>query len=101
MAAQGKQLYNGLCVACHGAEGKGNQAMGAPDLTDDYWLYGNSTAALRQSIAKGRHGSMPAHRQLLGETRSRLVAAYVWSLSNPPSPRTGHAGRQPSKGRRP
>lgn len=82
MASQGKKLYEGVCVACHGVDGKGNQTMGAPDLTDDYWLYGNSAEALRQSIAKGRRGVMPAHRELLGETRARLVAAYVWSLSN-------------------
>ncbi|MBF6025206.1 cytochrome-c oxidase, cbb3-type subunit III [Lysobacter niastensis] len=82
MAAQGKSLYNGVCVACHGVDGKGNQELGAPDLTDDYWLYGNSTESLRQTIANGRHGSMPAHRPILGETRARLVAAYVWSLSH-------------------
>lgn len=82
MAAQGKKLYEGVCVACHGLDGKGNQAMGAPDLTDDYWLYGNTPEALRQTISQGRHGVMPAHRELLGETRARLVAAYVWSLSN-------------------
>ena len=82
MAAQGKKLYDGICVACHGIDGKGNPEMGAPSLADDYWLYGNSNEALRQTIAKGRHGSMPAHRELLGETRTRLVAAYVWSLSN-------------------
>ncbi|MDR7099040.1 cytochrome c oxidase cbb3-type subunit 3 [Lysobacter niabensis] len=97
MASQGKKLYEGICVACHGVDGKGNQAMGAPDLTDDYWLYGNSTEALRQTIAKGRHGSMPAHRALLGETRVRLVAAYVWSLShNKPgagATRTGQAAK--------
>lgn len=84
MAAQGKKLYDGICVACHGVDGKGNTEMGAPNLTDDYWLYGNSNESLRQTIAKGRHGTMPAHRQLLGETRARLVAAYVWSLSHQP-----------------
>lgn len=83
-AAQGKSLYEGLCVACHGKDGTGNASMGAPDLTDDYWLYGGSRVAIESSIANGRHGVMPAHRELLGETRSRLVAAYVWSLSNPP-----------------
>lgn len=82
LAAQGKPLYDGICVACHGADGKGNPQMGASDLTDDYWLYGNSKQALHTSIAKGRHGSMPAHRELLGETRSRLVASYVWWLSH-------------------
>ena len=85
MAARGKKLYDGVCVACHGVEGKGNQALGAPDLTDSYWMYGDSKESLYQTIAHGRHGVMPAHRELLGETRSRLVAAYVWSLSNPPA----------------
>jgi cytochrome c oxidase cbb3-type subunit 3 len=82
LANQGRPLYEGLCVACHGPAGKGNPQLGAPDLTDDYWLYGNSNEALRETISKGRHGSMPAHRALLGETRARLAAAYVWSLSH-------------------
>ena len=81
-AAQGKGLYEGVCVACHGIDGKGNQDLGAPDLTDDYTLYGNSVASIMETIRHGRHGVMPAHRDLLGETRSRLVASYVWSLSN-------------------
>ena len=84
MAAQGKSLYDGVCVACHGPNGKGNPAMGAPDLTDDYWLYGGNKAQIVQTITHGRHGVMPAHRELLGETRARLVAAYVWSLSHGP-----------------
>ena len=46
-------------------------------------MYGDSRASLRETIANGRHGVMPAHRALLGETRARLVAAYVWSLSQP------------------
>ena len=81
-AARGKSMYEGLCVSCHGVDGKGNQALGAPNLTDDYWLYGSSTAALRESINNGRHGVMPPHGPLLGETRTRLAAAYVWSLSH-------------------
>lgn len=82
-ATAGKALYDGVCIACHGVDGKGNQALGAPDLTDSYWLYGSSDDALRKAIMEGRHGSMPAHRELLGETRARLVASYVWSLSHP------------------
>lgn len=82
MAAQGKALYDGVCVACHGVEGKGNVALGAPDLTDDYWMYGSSTDSIRKTINEGRHGVMPAWEPLLGDTRSRLVAAYVWSLSH-------------------
>lgn len=81
MASQGKRLYEGVCVACHGAEGKGDVKLGAPDLTDDVWLYGNSIESLRKTISDGRHGVMPAHLELLGDTRTRLVGAYVWSLS--------------------
>ncbi|RMH93844.1 cytochrome-c oxidase, cbb3-type subunit III [Lysobacter pythonis] len=82
LASQGKKLYDGVCVACHGPDGKGNAMLGAPDLTDNYWLYGSSTESLRETISNGRHGVMPAHLELLGDTRTRLVGAYVWSLSH-------------------
>lgn len=95
-ASQGKALYDGVCVACHGVEGKGNVAMGAPDLSDDYWLYGSSREAIRKSIAEGRHGSMPPHRELLGETRARLVAAYVWSLSNQATTASAEPAKPPA-----
>jgi cytochrome c oxidase cbb3-type subunit III len=72
-----------LCAACHGADGKGNQLIGAPNLTDDIWLYGGSEAAVRKSIADGRHGQMPAHAWL-GDDKVRLLAAYVYSLSHTP-----------------
>jgi len=85
MAARGKKLYDGVCVACHGVEGEGNVAMGAPALNDDYWMYGSSRESLRETIINGRHGVMPPHRGVLGETRGRLVAAYVWSLSHSPA----------------
>ena len=85
LAEQGRPLYNSLCVACHGERGKGNQELGAPDLSDGYWLYGSSNEALRETISNGRHGSMPGQRAALGETRARLVSAYVWSLSHSPA----------------
>jgi cytochrome c oxidase cbb3-type subunit 3 len=78
----GKNKYDTICVSCHGVDGKGMQALGAPDLTDDYWLYGESLTALEQSIGQGRNGQMPAHAPIIGETRARLAAAYVWSLSH-------------------
>jgi cytochrome c oxidase cbb3-type subunit III len=84
MAARGQKYFDSLCIACHGPEGKGNQALGAPDLTVRNTMYANTLDSIRRTIIDGRHGIMPAHRELLGETRSRLVAAYVWSLSNPP-----------------
>ena len=79
----GKARFDGICVACHGVDGRGNQMLGAPDLTDEDWLYGGDYASIRESIARGRHGVMPAHRVILGETRARVVAAYVYSLSQP------------------
>ncbi len=82
LSEKGRPLYEGVCIACHGVDGKGNIALGAPDLTDDVWLYGNSAAQITESIANGRHGVMPPHGPILGETRARLAAAYVWSLSH-------------------
>ncbi len=71
-----------VCAGCHGADGKGNHAVGAPDLTAGIWLYGGSPATLRKTLMEGRHGKMPAH-QWLGEDRIHLLAAYVYSLSHP------------------
>jgi len=81
-AAAGKARF-ALCAACHGADGKGNQAIGAPNLTDDIWLYGGSDAQIRKTLMEGRQGKMPAH-EWLGEDRIRLLAAYVYSLSHSP-----------------
>ena len=92
MAAQGKPLYEGVCVACHGKDGKGNQNLGAPDLTDADWMYGSSDASLRRTIMQGRHGVMPPHADILGDTRARVVGAYVWSLSQQQAAASGGAG---------
>lgn len=80
-AAAGKARFNTVCIACHGPDGKGNQALGAPNLTDDVWLYGNDPATIAEGLNKGRYGKMPAHADLLGEQRAHVVAAYVYSLS--------------------
>lgn len=79
-AAAGKTRYEQVCVACHGAEGKGNPLLGAPDLSDSAWLYGSSDAAITESLTRGRNGQMPAHGPLLGEDAVKVVAAYVYSL---------------------
>ena len=81
MIAKGREHFAGICAACHGPDGKGNQAMGAPDLTDDYWLYGGDFESVRTSISHGRQGMMPAHEPLIGRMRARLVAAWVYSQS--------------------
>ncbi len=96
LAAQGKPLYDSLCVACHGDRGQGNPDLGSPNLADNYWLYGDSRQSLYETVNNGRHGVMPAHRSLLGETRSRLVSAYVWSLSNTGKSAAATPSRQPA-----
>ena len=80
-AEAGRAKFQQLCTACHGAEGKGNPALGAPDLTDRVWLYGGSPRVVAKSIREGRRGRMPAHKDFLGEARVHLLAAYVYSLS--------------------
>ncbi len=80
-AAFGKEKF-GACAACHGADGKGNQAVGAPNLTDKTWLYGGSVATISETIRNGRNNQMPAFEEFLGEGKVHLLAAYVWGLSN-------------------
>lgn len=73
--------YMTVCIACHGADGSGTQALGAPSLKDDDWLYGSSPQEIRKSIAEGRNGVMPAHGNLIGPDRAHILAAYIYSLS--------------------
>ncbi|WP_312359467.1 cytochrome-c oxidase, cbb3-type subunit III [Stutzerimonas balearica] len=81
---QGQKLFAANCVACHGADGKGNHAMGAPNLTDNVWLYGSSFAQIQQTLRYGRNGKMPAQEANLGNDKVHLLAAYVYSLSQQP-----------------
>jgi cytochrome c oxidase cbb3-type subunit 3 len=78
---QGKKIFATNCVACHGPAGKGTQAMGAPDLTDNVWLYGSSFGQIQQTLRYGRNGRMPAQQDTLGNDKVHLLAAYVYSLS--------------------
>jgi len=82
LAGLGKTRFATLCAACHGADGKGNQALGAPNLTDNIWLHGGSPKDMRETVANGRTNHMPAHLERLGETKVKLLAAYVLSLSS-------------------
>jgi cytochrome c oxidase cbb3-type subunit 3 len=70
------------CAACHGANGQGNPALGAPNLSDKIWLYGGSADTVMETIRKGRSNSMPAFGDFLGEAKAHVLAAYVWSLSS-------------------
>jgi cytochrome c oxidase cbb3-type subunit 3 len=77
----GKEKFQQLCVACHGADAQGNIALGAPNLTDQTWLYGGSRRSIEKSVADGRNGRMPAFGDFLGEGKVHLLTAYVYSLS--------------------
>jgi cytochrome c oxidase cbb3-type subunit III len=81
LAAAGKTLFETYCVACHGADGKGNPLVGAPDLTDGIWLYGGDSATLHLTLTSGRNGQMPVFGERLGPERVRLLAAYATRLS--------------------
>ncbi len=80
----GKEKF-AACAACHGADGKGNQAVGAPNLSDKTWLYGGSAATIMETVRNGRNNQMPAFEEFLGEAKVHLLASYVWGLSNKPT----------------
>lgn len=84
LAKAGKAKF-GMCAACHGSEGQGSLAlglpMGAPNLSDNIWLYGGSKRAIEESIRNGRAGVMPAWKDILGEEKVHVISAYVYSLS--------------------
>lgn len=80
-AQRGRDAFMANCVACHGPEGKGNQALGAPNLTDRVWLWGSSEATIIETVTKGRTNQMPAFKDFLGEEKIHLLSAYVLSLS--------------------
>jgi cytochrome c oxidase cbb3-type subunit 3 len=90
-AQLGREVFMENCVACHGPDGTGNQAVGAPNLAnkDRVWLYGSSVPVIIETVTKGRGTAseitrMPSHKDFLDEGKIHLLAAYVWSLSNSP-----------------
>jgi cytochrome c oxidase cbb3-type subunit 3 len=82
LAAAGAAKFQMVCIACHGPDAKGNIQIGAPNLTDNIWLYGGSPDSIRATITNGRQNAMPPHLPLIGPERVRLMAAYVMSLSD-------------------
>lgn len=81
LADQGEAVFANYCASCHGADASGIQALGAPNLKDDVWLYGRSPELIKTSIRSGRQGNMPAQVDQLHESKIRLLSAYVYSLS--------------------
>ena len=86
-AQMGKPKF-GVCAACHGNDGKGNKQIGAPNLTDDVWLYGGGLRTIQHTINEGKQNNMPSFGSLLGgdnelaRAKAKVLAAYVWGLSN-------------------
>jgi cytochrome c oxidase cbb3-type subunit 3 len=79
----GKAIFAANCVACHGDEGKGNAEMGAPDLTDRYWIYGGDTQSIFNSVWGGRQGHMPTWEARLSAADRKLLALYLVDLRSP------------------
>ena len=84
LAKAGKAKF-GMCAGCHGPDGQGSLAlgmpMGAPNLSDNIWLYGGSQRAIEESIRNGRAGVMPPWKDILGEEKVHVISAYIYSLS--------------------
>ena len=84
-AEAGKAMW-ATCAACHGMDGKGSLAnglpFGAPNLTDNIWLYGGSRKAVKESLMLGRNGVMPPWKDVLGEEKVHIISSYIYSLSN-------------------
>ena len=81
LSAQLGRSKFGACAACHGVDGKGSQALGAPNLIDKVWLHGWGEQAIVAMINGGKTNMMPAHAGRLSPEQIRVLAAYVWNLS--------------------
>ena len=82
LAEKGKEKFVTVCAACHGPEGKGNQDIGAPNLTDNIWLHGSGEAAIMAMVNNGKVNQMPAQEKRLTEGQIYVLASYVWGLSH-------------------
>ncbi|MES2482739.1 MAG: cytochrome-c oxidase, cbb3-type subunit III [Pseudomonadota bacterium] len=83
-AQLGKSKFT-ACAACHGMDGKGNPALGAPNLTDDVWLHGWGEQAIVNIVTNGKVNQMPAQTGKLTDAQIHVLSAYVWGLSNKPA----------------
>ena len=88
LVSQGAPIFQQQCALCHGKDGKGMISAGAPNLTDNIWLYGGDRETVRNTLRYGRAGVMPQWETKLGNERIMLLAAYVYSLSDRAAPTT-------------
>lgn len=80
-AARGRDQYAIMCAVCHGPDGTGDPALGAPNLTDNVWLYGGTAKAIAHSLSNGRNGTMPGFSEVLDQQKIHILAGYVNGLS--------------------
>ena len=80
-AEAGAGVYQRYCIACHGPNGTGNPALGAPNLANSIWLYGGTPEQISHSVRAGRNGVMPAFGETLSEDKIHILAAYVYGLN--------------------
>jgi len=83
LAKKGEKIFQTICFACHGLDGRGRREIGSANLTDDIWLHGGSEESIRETIRNGRINQMPAHRERLGDEKVHLLALYIYGLSRP------------------
>ena len=81
LAEKGKEKFV-VCAACHGADGKGMYAVGAPNLTDNIWLHGFGEKAILEMVNNGKVNAMPAQASKLTEAQIHVVTGYIWGMSN-------------------
>ncbi len=77
----GAEYFASYCAACHGPDGTGNPALGAPNLTNGVWLYGGTREQIAHTLRAGRNGQMPAFKDTLSEDKIHILTAYVYGLS--------------------
>ncbi|VAW39892.1 Cytochrome c oxidase (cbb3-type) subunit CcoP [hydrothermal vent metagenome] len=82
LVTQGQGKFAMFCAACHGADGTGNHALGAPNLVDNIWLHSYDSSMLEKVLIEGVSGNMPAHADILDDNSIKVLAAYVYSLTN-------------------
>ena len=80
-AERGAPSFEAMCAACHQSDGTGNPLLGAPNLTDDVWLYGGTAEAITHTLRHGRNGVMPSFGDILSDEQRHVLAAYVTALS--------------------
>jgi cytochrome c oxidase cbb3-type subunit 3 len=71
-----------VCISCHGIDGEGNQALGAPNLTDKTWLHGSGEQAIVNMVNHGKVNAMPAQKDRLSNSQIHVLSGYVWSISH-------------------